>query len=81
MPSVNIQNSIPNVRTGNTALSVAISEGPAQTTDSSTMRSFGGKGYLIGMLGLTYISAQTSGQPTTSGGRGKGPTVRVQQYV
>ena len=39
--------------------------------------SFGGKGYLMGMLALTYIKGYSITNTVTSGGQGVGPNIRI----
>lgn len=74
MPNIRLSNTTPNIRNRSDILHIRASQGVIQT--STTSNPFGGAGYLIGMMALTYTLAHTT-QTNISGGQGLGPNVRI----
>lgn len=75
-PIARLNNLISNFKVSNFLPNLTVSEGGATSTTSGG-QIFGGKGYLIGMLGLTYIATQTSSLVTNTA-VGPGPITRIQ---
>lgn len=76
MPTIRLKNTVPSIRNFNASPIIRIRSGGSVGTTSAGSGTFAGKGYLIGMMALTYTMAQGSGSITTAVSDFK-PNIRI----
>ena len=77
MPQANIRNDAPTAKVRNVDTPLARSRYSSLLIAGSAGTSFGGKGYLFGMLGLTMAKVQTTGATVASFKSDDIPLVRI----